>query len=69
MLLLSLMTVRVLKALIGLFPVAVGGILFFAGLGDPTDPENLILLGIGGVLVATGGYKFLTAILGKESAA
>lgn len=63
------MTVRVLTALIGLFPMAVGGILVFVGLGDPTDPENLILLGIGGVLVATGGYKFLTAISGNGSAA
>lgn len=62
MLLLSMTTVRVLKALVGLVPVVVGGILVFGGLRDPTNPTGLILLGIGGVLVVSGGYTSIAAI-------
>lgn len=69
MLLLSWTTVRLLKAIIGLIPLVVGGILVFAGLGDPTSPENLVLLGIGGVLIVTGGYQTVTEIFGQGSPA
>lgn len=69
MLLVSWTTVRSVKAIVGLVPVAVGGLLVFAGLGDPTAPENLLLLGIGGVLVATGGYNTIVAIAGRDAPA
>lgn len=68
-LLLTWTTARLLKAIIGLVPVVVGGILVFAGIGDPTNPENLILLGIGGVLMVSGGHKAIMAIFGAESTA
>lgn len=69
MLLVSWTTVRSLKAIVGLVPVVVGAILVFAGLGDPTTPENLVLLGIGGVLVVTGGYNTIVAIVGRDAPA
>ena len=57
MILLSLTTAKVLRAVVGLVPIAIGWLLASVGLGDPSDPTNLMLVGMGGMLVVVGVYR------------
>lgn len=53
---------RVLRTLVGIPLVLIGGVLVFAGLGNPTDLVNVVSMGVGAVLGFVGGYNFLGAI-------
>lgn len=65
-LLLSMTTVKVLKALIALIPLGVGAVLVYFGLGSLAGPESLFIAGIGGVVAVTGVYQLFEAIAGTD---
>lgn len=59
MLLLSLTTAKVLRAIVGLVPIGIGWLLATVGLGDLSDPTSLTLVGMGGLLVVVGVYRIV----------
>lgn len=53
---------RVLRTLVGIPLLLLGGVMVSAGLGNPTGLVNVVLMGVGAVLGFVGGYTFLGAI-------